>query len=41
MPLFLITSLIALVVQAIAPTSNVRLPHLSDLTAIVMGESER
>jgi hypothetical protein len=41
MPLVLITSLIALVFQAVAPTANIRLPHLNEVVAVVMDESER
>jgi hypothetical protein len=41
MPLFLVTSFIALVINAVAPTSNVRLPHLSEVQAVVMTVFER
>ena len=41
MPLFLVTSFIALVISTVAPTSNVRLPHLSEVQAVVMTVFER
>lgn len=41
MPLFLVTSLIAFVLQSVAPHANIRLPHLTEVVAIVMGEDER
>ena len=41
MPLFIATSLIALIIQTVAPTSNVRLPHLSEVQAVVMSVFER
>ena len=41
MPLFIVTSFIALVINTVAPTSNVRLPHLSEVQAVVMTVFER
>lgn len=41
MPLFIATSIIALIIQTVAPASNVRLPLVSDMQAIVMSVFER
>jgi hypothetical protein len=41
MPLFIATNLIALIIQTVAPASHVRLPHLSEVQAVVMSVFER
>jgi hypothetical protein len=41
MPLFIATNLIALFIQTVAPESNIRLPHLSEVQAVVMSVFER
>ena len=41
MPLAIVTSLLALLLQTVAPNSNIRLPHLVEVQAVVMSVFER
>ncbi len=41
MPPLLVTALIGLLLSQLAPTSNVRLPHLSKLDAVSVAVGER